>query len=196
MNQSQEKHRRIEIMEAALKRFFQTGIRKTTLEQIANDVGLVKSAIYKYFANKEDLFNQTIDMQGVKVLHEMRSESLKYQSAAEKIMTAMQMQFDFFMEKTLEDGLTGEVWHEIRPLLISNGMKHRDDMLGFLSELIEAGNRAGEFVVKAPEVVADILFSGIFNVHESVLFNFTSIEQAKERKDVFIETMLKGMKKD
>ena len=53
--------RRDEILDAATGLFARLGYKKTTLDEVAGEVGIVKSALYRYFDNKEQLFNGMID---------------------------------------------------------------------------------------------------------------------------------------
>ncbi|WP_256021814.1 TetR/AcrR family transcriptional regulator [Paenibacillus kribbensis] len=52
--------RRKEIMEAALNVFGTKGYSRTNIEDITNEIGMSKGAIYQYFKNKEELFISTI----------------------------------------------------------------------------------------------------------------------------------------
>ncbi|GJQ64359.1 MAG: hypothetical protein SCALA702_34120 [Melioribacteraceae bacterium] len=50
--------KKISIKKAAKKVFAKFGYQKTTLEDIANLIGIKKNSLYYYFESKEDLFNQ------------------------------------------------------------------------------------------------------------------------------------------
>ncbi|EHS58389.1 TetR/AcrR family transcriptional regulator [Paenibacillus sp. Aloe-11] len=52
--------RRKEIIEAALNVFGTKGYSRTNIEDITNEIGMSKGAIYQYFKNKEELFISTI----------------------------------------------------------------------------------------------------------------------------------------
>lgn len=52
--------RKEELLEAAERVFVKYGIEKTTLEDIASDLGLKKTAIYYYFKSKNDLLRKMI----------------------------------------------------------------------------------------------------------------------------------------
>ncbi|MEO1923628.1 MAG: TetR/AcrR family transcriptional regulator [Nautiliaceae bacterium] len=47
-----------EILKEALKLFAKKGYARTSLEEIANNVGITKPAIYYYFKNKKHLYNE------------------------------------------------------------------------------------------------------------------------------------------
>jgi len=48
------------IFQAALKLFARYGFKKTTVEDVAVEVGMTKSNLYFYVANKRDLYEQTV----------------------------------------------------------------------------------------------------------------------------------------
>src|SRR5262245_10610439 len=48
--------RRSAILGAAHTCFWKSGIRRTSIEDVANEAGLAKGTIYLYFASKEELF--------------------------------------------------------------------------------------------------------------------------------------------
>ncbi|RPH47777.1 MAG: TetR/AcrR family transcriptional regulator [Desulfobacteraceae bacterium] len=49
-----------EIFHAALKKFARYGFKKTTIEDVAAEVGMTKSNLYFYVVNKRDLYEQTV----------------------------------------------------------------------------------------------------------------------------------------
>lgn len=48
------------ILEAAQKRFALYGLKKTTMTDIAEDIGMSKASLYYYFTNKEELFKEVV----------------------------------------------------------------------------------------------------------------------------------------
>jgi len=90
--------RRKEIFEAALKVFSDKGFDKTTLEDVADKVGLSKPAIYLYFKNKEDLFFSMI-YDRIKDIEDKLKEIVKMQTQAiKKIESLIVFKTKFFKE--------------------------------------------------------------------------------------------------
>lgn len=52
--------KRIRIIEAAQKRFAHFGLEKTTMLEIAGDLGMSKASLYYYFADKESIFKEVV----------------------------------------------------------------------------------------------------------------------------------------
>ncbi len=49
-----------EVLDAALRQFVRKGFAATKVEDIATDAGLSKGAVYRYFASKEEIFEQLV----------------------------------------------------------------------------------------------------------------------------------------
>jgi AcrR family transcriptional regulator len=57
MSELQEKDR---IIETARDRFFQNGISKVTVDEIAEDLGMSKKTVYKFFPSKDDILQGVV----------------------------------------------------------------------------------------------------------------------------------------
>ncbi len=68
-----EKNRKLQIIQAAVKRFTKHGINKTTLDEIARDLRIGKATIYHYFQSKEELYYATIELRTEEYLEEIRN---------------------------------------------------------------------------------------------------------------------------
>ena len=80
--------RRKEIFEAALNVFSEKGFDKTTLDEVADKVGISKPAIYLYFNSKEDLFFSMI-YDRVKDIEYELNEIIKMEDHAIKKIEAL-----------------------------------------------------------------------------------------------------------
>lgn len=49
-----------QILNSAISLFARYGFKKTTIDDIANELGIAKSTMYRYFINKEDLYHQAV----------------------------------------------------------------------------------------------------------------------------------------
>lgn len=77
--------RRLEILEAA-KRVFQTwGLKKTTMEDIANEAGKGKSTLYYYFNSKEQIIDVILELEYKKIIDHARESALNASTAKEML---------------------------------------------------------------------------------------------------------------
>jgi len=72
----EREERRMQIVTAAERLFFENGYDQVSMEQIARDAELSKGTIFFYFKNKEALY-LTIVLQGIRLFHQMISEAVQ-----------------------------------------------------------------------------------------------------------------------
>ena len=54
------KRRHAEVIDAAVKRFYENGYSDTSVEDIANELGILKGSLYYYITSKEDLLYEIV----------------------------------------------------------------------------------------------------------------------------------------
>lgn len=69
----QYEKRRAQILATAFETFLSYGFRRTSLEQIAEQVGVSRPALYRYFASKEELFAALVEEFHDRALERARS---------------------------------------------------------------------------------------------------------------------------
>jgi len=68
-----EKEKKLQIIKAAIKRFWKHGLKKTTLEEIARDLRIGKASIYHYFKSKDELYQETISWETSLFFNEVKT---------------------------------------------------------------------------------------------------------------------------
>jgi len=92
--------RREEILTAARDAFVKYGIAKITLEDIANECGLKKTALYYYFKNKDEILAEMITDVILKMQDVVKTEVAKGETAKEKLKIFMSTKFEL-MQKNI-----------------------------------------------------------------------------------------------
>ncbi|MFA7073651.1 MAG: TetR/AcrR family transcriptional regulator [Endomicrobiaceae bacterium] len=80
-----EEHTKNEIIDAAQKLFQKYGIDKTTMDDIARDIGKGKSSLYYYYASKEDVFYAVVSKERDEVLSSVKSAIKDAELPSEKL---------------------------------------------------------------------------------------------------------------
>ncbi|OXM85626.1 TetR/AcrR family transcriptional regulator [Paenibacillus rigui] len=90
---------REEVLKSATKLFKERGFLSTTIQDIAEDCGIAKGSVYKYFPSKEDLFSEVFDQCHNAYFDQVdeltRSPGL---SSEEQFLQQIILRFRFFME--------------------------------------------------------------------------------------------------
>jgi AcrR family transcriptional regulator len=84
--------RRQEIIDAAIKVFARTGFTETSVQDVADEAGVVPTAVYYHFAGKDELFDvvlQSVITELDEVVDRARPEEDRAAAALPKIITAV-----------------------------------------------------------------------------------------------------------
>ncbi len=91
-----------EILQVALKMFARYGYKKTTIEDVAQKMGMTKSNIYFYVANKKDLYEKTVGNELIRWRDTVGREIEQVEDIAEKFRAMVSRAFKYlFSHKDL-----------------------------------------------------------------------------------------------
>lgn len=141
----EETEKQMQIVDAAIKRFSHFGIAKTTLAEIADDVGLSRQSFFYYYHDKNELIAAVI----IRIFAEFISEAEQQFNAAETASQALLSILhtkEFFFKKyallALQDNKFEIIHSENLKKIQSKGRKR---MIALLSKQIERGMATQEF---------------------------------------------------
>jgi len=145
---------RARVLAAAEKRFKHYGFAKTTIVDIAGDCAMSHANVYRFFRNKTEI----VDAIAAGWL--AKSERVCADVAARPLPAAQRL-VDYVIELhrwKRREHARGSRTHELLTLASYNGRPfvsaHHAVLAGILVEIIEDGNRRGEFNVGDPPALA------------------------------------------
>ncbi len=90
--------RRMEILEAAQKRFFKYTYDEVSMEDIANDVELAKGTLYLYYKNKQSLFFSVV-IKGMSMLRDVFKQTIKKEKCGkDKVLSIARAFYDYIQQ--------------------------------------------------------------------------------------------------
>ena len=168
MNQakSKDENRRTEILSAAQKCFARHGFSKTTMEDIAQAIGMKAGSLYHYYDGKETIFSEVITHEADQMLDWLQQIVAKQKSVERKILSYMSGRLEYFRKVANLLDISIQVLVEVKPLLdrIYGDVMKRE--IAFLSGIIQQGIDEGKIRSCDSTRVAD----GILAVSESLKF--------------------------
>ena len=188
------------ILSAAQKRFGQYGLEKTTMKEIAADLGMSKAALYYYFPDKEGLFKAVVEMeqdeffQAVKQVHEVTSDPIVM------LKEYARLRLKYFKTLFNLSRLRIEEFSFMKPMLLDtlNEFRFREGEL--IKDIITSGNEMGVFHVENPAETATLyieLIKGLRMVliHKKDIFyiepeEFSSLER---KMSMFTDIFIRGL---
>jgi len=108
--------KREKMFAAAIVKFSKKGTSATTMQEIAEEAGIGKGTLYRYFKNKEDLISSLIKFGLNDVLEKVKKEIAKLDDPIKKIEQIITVQLNFYKNHgEFHKFLTREVWgHKLK----------------------------------------------------------------------------------
>ncbi|MDF1499158.1 MAG: TetR/AcrR family transcriptional regulator [Anaerolineales bacterium] len=136
---------RAEIIQAAAQIFRQKGYHGTSMQDIADAVGLKKASLYHHVSGKQDILLSILDQALDLLIQDMQTVLNQSLPAEEKIRQAMQV----YVRRLTEDpDLSAVLLMEHRSLeddLQEDHIARRDRFEALWRAIIDEGSRAGSF---------------------------------------------------
>ena len=140
-----EMTRKDEILEAARRCFAKHGFAKTTLDDIAQVVGMKAGSLYHYYDGKEAIFRDVIISEGREMLDWLQSEVAKEKTASKKVLRYTKARLERFRKVTNLLDVSIQVVVEVAPLVDKLYQEYLNQEIAFLSDIIGKGVKAGNF---------------------------------------------------
>ncbi|MGP4059543.1 TetR/AcrR family transcriptional regulator [Halobacillus sp. H74] len=142
------KQRRADIMEAATRVFIEHGYEHTTMKHVMEAANVSRGGLYQYFSNKEDLFEALLE-------EGLTDEAEETELSLEKADSYWTLLMEFLFG---EDGKPNAGMDPLAPSKLEFFITGRNDErrraygekryelgLGIYKEIIQAGQKSGEF---------------------------------------------------
>ncbi len=163
------------LLDAAAELFMKRGCRHVTVEEIAEEAGISKVTLYKYFSSKEELFIHCVKILTDKHYEQLRDALSRKSHATEKI--ALMFQFNIDQRKGYSDVFIADmfgmvhVWKEAGPY---RAAKARE----LCTEILEEGTSGDEFQILSIPRSIDLLLS-----FSEVLTKLYPYDKPEEQED-------------
>jgi len=137
------------ILEAAEKRLWHFGLKKTTIDEIASDAGVGKGTVYLYFESKEEI--------AIALMGKYKAETVEEQDAIAQDLTlsplarlrcVLKLPIARAHKKCADCPQALEVVVAIKPHLANRLQPHIKMETEIIAKLLDEGNAAGDFYVE------------------------------------------------
>ena len=95
---TEDKNMEVQILETAEKLFLEQGFAKTTMSQIANEVGCNKALVHYYYRSKDKLFDRIFEEKAKFLLNNLLNSHAEGETFADKLAMKIRGHFDFLKE--------------------------------------------------------------------------------------------------
>jgi AcrR family transcriptional regulator len=152
-----------QILDSAQKRFKHYGLAKTTMTEIASDIGLSKASLYYYFTDKDTLFRAVVKREQDLFIENIRKMIQMKDTAENKILKYVDSRNKYSMSllNLLKINKSSESINTIKPLLINLFDDFFNSEIKLISEIIKEGIQNSEFENIDVSSHADLLISAM-----------------------------------
>jgi len=163
------------------KLFEKQGLKKTSVDDLAQAVGISKGAFYLFFESKEELFLEILEQIEKEIQTSILEFAVKPKADAHKNVSDMLKSFLLTWDAypLLKNFSKSEFDYLARKVPAERAMEHANNDEAFTNEFIKKIKREGIAVKASPRVVGNLIKS---------LF-FISLHREDLGKDAYAETM-------
>jgi AcrR family transcriptional regulator len=183
-----------EIIEAAQRLFGRFGLKKVTVEDIAAEAKVSKVTIYRYYRNKNEIFNEVIRAEADQMYEAIKTAMDKESTAEGKLRAHLVTKIGKIRELVNFYLVTHEIVNSYWPYIgeVSDSFTAKERKL--VAEALEFGNQSGQMDVEDVNLMAHILVVSL----KSLELNW-AVEMMEVTLETFTEMLLavifNGLKK-
>ena len=160
--------RRKQIIKEASKLFARYGSKKTSLDDIADAIGLVKTSLYYYFKSKEELFQAVIRFEREMLINRIQKEIDKNFSAQRKLHIYLVTRMNGIKELINLYKLARESSQEVLPLIQEERRLFFKAEKKLVLDIMKEGIQKNVFHISDPEFAAITIIASMRGLESTI----------------------------
>jgi Transcriptional regulator len=182
------------ILQAAHRRLGVYGFEKTTMNEIARDIGMSKAALYYYYPDKEAIFKAVISRDMNEYFVRVDQIIASQQPADQMILEYVSHRIKYLKIFMNMSKLRSVILEEIKPLLKEILLDFKVKEVGKLAQIIEKGNQSALFNSENPPQDAQLLLDVMKGLRFSLVHQKTFVELSDEEISMLDENFIRFTK--
>ncbi len=144
---------------SAMQCFAKFGLDKTTLDDIAQAVGLNKASLYYYYKNKEDIFIEVALKEGEDFINSLQETTLLKEGVENRTAFYLESRFNYYKNVLNMNRVSVDTLNKILPRFFElyNALMKREKI--FLTQLLEKAAKEENLMMADPENTASVLIN-------------------------------------
>ncbi|HEB58086.1 MAG TPA: TetR/AcrR family transcriptional regulator [Gammaproteobacteria bacterium] len=187
---------RAQILEAAQRRFQTYGFTKTTMAEIASDLGMSAANLYRYFHNKQDIVAACATRcMGERIERLAAVVTTPGQSAADTLLAYVLDSLRHTHQLAAEQPRINELVEtvtELRPDIVHWKIAAESRLL---EAILKQGNESGEFEVADVAATACTIQAMLVKFHLPLFMSLFSLEEQEQQARSAVALLLRGLEK-
>ena len=186
----------------AMKCFAKYGLDKTTLDDIAKEVGLNKASLYYYYKNKEDIFLEVAIKEGQDFLTSLQSNVLGKKTTEQRVTFYLLERINYYKNILNMNRVSAETLNKMLPRFFELFDSIMRAEIQFLSTIIREGLKRKELNKVDPDKLASSLITMNDALkhhaeHKAILKNQDQIDYSQiiQEMKLLLTLIFKGLNK-
>lgn len=193
-----------QILVAAQKRFHHYGLSKTTMNEIADDIGMSKAALYYYFKDKESIFSAVVQREQEHFMQEMRKLLDRKGKAETMLAKYVSLRIDLLKKMLFLGKFSHDSLMEVKPLFGRLFSSFRKKELALIVEVLQSGIDNGEFTVDQVKKQSEFFLDTLRWIRQGIIYGPgtdtlpeippAKLNQLKNHSRQFTQLFIRGLK--
>ena len=193
-----------QILAAAQKRFGHYGLSKTTMNNIADDIGMSKASLYYYFKDKESIFKAVAEKEQKYFVQEMKKIIQSSNKAEWMLIEYVRLRMELLKELLTLGKFSRGSYQDVRPIISPLMLKFRKQEMNMISDILKSGVKKNEFSVDSVKRFSEFFFDTLQSIRRSILTGYADdgmmdiskekYQKMKQQTKMFAELFIKGIK--
>lgn len=188
------------ILEAAQKRFGHYGLSKTTMNDIADDIGMSKASLYYYFKDKESIFRAVAEKEQNYFVREMKKIIQSPNKAEWMLLEYVRLRMELLKELLTLGKFSHGGFQEVRPIINPLLETFRKKEMSMISEILKSGMKKKELSVDNIKKYSEFFLDTMRGIRKLIIADEGMTEISKEKylkinqqTKMFTELFIKGV---
>ncbi len=138
-------NKKIQILKAAQQIFARYGYFKSTMDDIAQAMGMKKGSLYYYYKSKEDILKDVVNYESEQFLNALQKEIESLKTPQEKILRFLQFRTKEFMQLMNLHQVSIQAFLEATSILSEMYQECFEKEINLLTKIINEGIKKGLF---------------------------------------------------
>lgn len=191
------------ILAAAQKRFGHYGLSKTTMNDIADDVGMSKASLYYYFKDKESVYLAVAQKEQDYFVQEMKKIIDVTFKAEWMLLEYVKLRIELLKKMLTLGKFSSGSYREVKSLIGSLLIEFRKKEMIMITDVLKFGINSGEFQIVNIKTYAEFFIDTLRDIRRGALADYSDGEmlqvppkqslQLKTHSRMFAEFFIKGI---
>ncbi|MEM7467236.1 MAG: TetR/AcrR family transcriptional regulator [Pseudomonadota bacterium] len=182
-----------DIVEVALNRFLHYGYNKTTMAEIAEDIGMSAANLYRYFDNKQDIAAACCAKSMDESLARLASVSDTDAPLATQLERYVFTMIEYTHELASPESKIGELVAFITRERSEVVRKKLNVHYALITEMLKRSMEKGEIQCSSPVACAEQIYSALVVFDVPLFVGFYSKEEYKKRAAGLVKLLVHGL---